>query len=414
MSTKIKELNEFYANVLHDVGIVDADGEGMLSHYHEGKPKPVTISKKRLCLPLMSVLKAAEWDVRIPFHPFSEQLNQGPSPVLNAFKGYVHQRLKNTIYTIAIALMDLAIEPKRHKSVGAKASKFMLELVGADQKTADTLRKVLDNAMSSNAPDKRLLGLTLKNGGTDGALRTCHVSFPVMDDAGTEDQTVFAGVKMPRKTKDKAHLVALLNYVLGDDEARAAYTSGSSDGEAPYFHAILQSFLKIAQHLNHLIKLHGTGCPELVGFEFQLDWAETMDEFGKFAASHGPAVPMLPGNRGVDSDEIAKQERANVYESSAEDVGLVEEQPARADDRDEREPMSRRAAERDREREYERSERRDNDGVVHRKLADVLGRRSRDDDDRGRDRDRADRGGRSWRRHDNDRDDRGRGRGGRW
>lgn len=403
MSTKIKELNEFYTQVLLDVGVFDADGEGMLSYNDGSKAKPVTISKKRLCLPTTAILKAGEWDSRIPFHPFSEQLNQGPSPVLNAFKNYIQERLKVTVREIATALMDLAIEPKRHKSIGAKASKFMLELVGADQKTADTLRKVLE-ASESAAADKRLLGLFLKNGGKDGALRTCHVSFPIMDDAYTDDTSVMHGVKMPRKTKDKAHIVALMDYVLGDKEAREAYTTGSSDGEAPYFHALLSAFQKIATHLNDLIKLHTTGCPQLAGFEFQLGWAETMEEFEKFAKTHGPAVPMLPGNRGVDSDEARKEveaPRPSAYEAADEDLGLVEEAPRRSSrrDRDDRDDRTER-------REERRDERREDDGGKHRSLSDILGKRRRDDDDDDYDRrGRRDRGGRD-RGRDRD-DDRG-------
>lgn len=396
MTSKLETLVKFEADVLRDVGVFDATGEGLLSYMADDIPKPVVIANKRLCLTTREILSAGQWDNRMAFSPLSEQISQGPSPVLNAFKEYVQLRLKETFKAVALGLMELAIDTKRHKGLKADAAKFLTQVVEADQKTYDTLVRVL-NAVAA-APEKRLVSLFLKNGGENGALRSCVVSFPIMDDAKEEDTTTFFGVKMARKTKDKHLIVALLEYVLGGEEERKSFTKSSSDGEAPYFHSLLLSFHAMAARLNKLIDTHKAGISQLADVRFELAWTEQLVDFTNFAATHSRAVPALPGNRGKERDENIGRD-SDPYEQSGEDVGLGE---TRRDDRDLRDRLLNRREDRAggrrdegrRDRRDERDDRDDRDEVSvdlatggGSSLADVL-RNRREEDDRDRDRGR--------------------------
>lgn len=327
----------FQTNILADVGIFDADGEGYLSCQWEGVNTPVTIDSKRLCLPVKSILDQGDWSSRIAFAPLAEQIGQGPSPILNALKEYIQIRIKSTAHVLAVELMQFAVDVKRQKGMTADAAKFTTQLVGADKKTADALEAVL-KATKSTVPEKRLVSLFLKNGGEGGALRSCVVNFPFLDDPNPDDQTTFFGVKGLRTTKikDKQLILNLLDYVLGTPEERASYTKSSNDGEAPYFHSLLLSFYAMAAHLNKLIQRHVTACPALEGLEFNLAWADTLMEFGVFAAAHSRAIPSLPGNRGKERDEAVP----SPYDVSGSDVGLVD--PPRRPVGDERSRASRR------------------------------------------------------------------------
>lgn len=309
----------FQTQILADVGIFDADGEGYLSCHWEGVNTPVTIDSKRLCLPVKSILDQGDWTARIAFSPLAEQIGQGPSPILNALKEYIQLRLKSTAQTLAIALMELAVDIKRQKGMSADAAKFTTQLVGADKKTAEALTAVLKGT-ASPAPEKRLISLFLKNGGENGALRSCVVNFPFMEDPNPDDLTTFFGVKGLRTTKikDKQLIINLLDYVLGTPAERASYTKSSNDGEAPYFHSLLLSFYAVASHFNKLIQRHVAACPALEGLEFNLAWADTLMEFGVFAAAHSRAIPSLPGNRGKERDEVT----ASPYDVAGDDVGL--------------------------------------------------------------------------------------------
>jgi len=395
MSTKLETLLDFDTKVLGDVGVFDNDGGGMLSYTgRDGKPKAVTISGKRLVLPTQQFLRDGDWEKRIAWHPLSEQINEGPSPVLNATKNYITERLKLTFRELALALMELAAEEKRHKALTAKAGKYLVTLPGADQKVVDTLRKVLDSV--GDAPEKRSITMFLKNGGKNGALRSCMVSFPILDESETEveDGATFFGVKMPRKTKDKQLILSLFEYILGDKDYRETYTQSSSNSDAPYLHCLLLSFQVLAERFNKLIEVHVAACPQLSGFKFGLGWLENMNDFDNFAKVYGVAVPSLPGNSGVTASEPEDSSK-DVFEADAEDLGKVaidlpwDERPGDTGRRD--------SPSRDRrsvEREPVRQE-----GVPTRSLKDVLGGSRRNDEP-----DRETRGS-SWR--SSGRDDRG-------
>lgn len=324
MSTKLDKLIDFYSKLLLDVGVFDKDGQGLLFYNQGDAAHPVSLSGTRLCLPTRELVRDGDWTARTAFHPLSEQINQGPSPVLNAFKAYIIERIKPLYKLIAVELAELTADSSRHKALTTKASKFMKTLVGFDDTTTKTLEKILKRT-SSDIPEKRLVSIFLQGSQGGGVLRSCKVSFPVMDDAESEDTTTFFEVAMPRKTKDKALIVSLLNYVLGEADM---FDGDVKKGDAPYFESLLISFHKIAEHLNRLIDLHGTACPVLKDFRFHLEWADELATFGEFCEKYGVAVPALPGNVGIDPEPDDEEEEEtsskSVFEASADKVGSVD------------------------------------------------------------------------------------------
>lgn len=412
MSSKLDTKLDFDRGLLLDVGIFDKENNGFLSVNLNDIITPVTIGGKRLVLTTRELLRAGEWEDRIAFHPLSEQISQGPSPVLNAFKTYIMERVKEYFKAVIDSLGELAADPKRQKNLSAKAMKYLQSFGGLefDATTLKTLRAVLK--ATNNVPEKRFLNIFLQNGGPNGALRTCQIAFPFMEDDDASDPLTYFGVKMPRKTKDKALIVALLEYVLGSAEERnTLYTKSAKDGDAPYLHSLLMSFEALATRINDLIDIHGTACQNLKPLKFDLTWLEHMAEFDKFVRTYGVSVPALPGNVGVDDKDIELPEDSstNAYATSADDVGIDtgKEKPDLPWEDDERERPSRPS----RERERDRDERPSDERRSGRSLADLMrgknkGRdRDGDRDDRSRrERDREDRGSR---RDRDDREDRG-------
>lgn len=403
MSSKLDILLEFNTQLQQDLGLVDKDNDGQLWVNYNGEDIPVTIGGKRLVNPTKAWLREGEWEERIPFHPLSEQLNQGPSPVLNALKNYIVERIKGTFRMIAEELGELAVDIKRQKPLSAKASAYLAELVGWDATTQKTLVKVF-NALS-DVPEKRFVTILMRNGGGDNALRSTVVSFPFMDDANSEDRETFFGVKMPRKTKDKELIVSLLNYILGDEETRNHfYNAEVKSGDAPYLHSLLLTFKAFAEVINKLIGTHAKACQTLKPLEFKLEWAEQLADFDKFAETYGVAVPVLPGNSGVEVEEESERKPKSPYSAGADDVGLSDEKKpdvpfdgpyTKSSSRDRDDDRSSRS------RDDDRNDRpaRDTGG---KSIAELLGRRrGRDDrDERRGSRDRDDR-------DDRDRDRRG-------
>ena len=80
------KLTEIYRQILKALHIT-AGPEGLLSYEAIDSVEPIIIKddgkNKRLVLPTRDVLDNCDWDNYIAFHPLSEHLNRGVSPVMN-------------------------------------------------------------------------------------------------------------------------------------------------------------------------------------------------------------------------------------------------------------------------------------------------------------------------------------------
>lgn len=301
---KITALSNFYEKLLQDVGLV-AKSDGKLSYLvgNTGTEKPVTVDGKRLTLPNRDVLKSLDHEHSIIFHPASEQLMCGPSPILEQLRQYITLRLTTTGVEIARAIAATAVDQSLHKKVGSKAKDIMVAMAVADDKTLHVLGQVLDKVGLSQ--DTRMYNLFMMASGTKSepkGIRTTVVSFPIMDTAYDGDVDMFFGVKMLRKTKDKPSLLPLFEYLLDVKEPtegvelKKEFTTLHTS--APYLNTLLSAFRSIAEHQNELIATFSKAFPALKGLEYNLDWTEEHDDFQEFVKKVGHSVILLPGNSG--------------------------------------------------------------------------------------------------------------------
>lgn len=328
-------LNGFYTNLLKDVGVRDNNSDGLLSYHREelGDDINVSIGGKRLALPTRANLKLGT-DKLIMFHPASEQLMSGPSPVLDAFREYVMLRVSEAAKAIAGASLLIATDVKLQKKVKGFGNEILKTLTNADEKMIETLDKVMSNTGLS--PDNRVYNIFLVSSGSKDkprGLRTAKVSYPIMDDAFSDDPTEFFGVKMPRKTRDKPAIVGMLSIILGIEEGKNNqiddYTSELR--EAPYFHSLLTAFYEISSHQNAIIKSLKTAVPQLTELEYEHGWVEEYEDFSNFIKKVGHAVPLLPGNAGKSTSLEDDEEDDKLTKTSWKDIrdDLPEEEEIR-------------------------------------------------------------------------------------
>lgn len=330
---KNKALNSFYEKLLNDVGIKDG-GEGKLSVTKlDGVLSPVTVNGKRLTLPTRENLKSND-DGLIMFHPASEQLMSGPSPILDALREYIMVRIYCTGIAIARSAMAISLDTALQKKVRGPGNELMRALTSSDQKMSETLDNVLDNI--GLTPDDRMYNIFLVATGSKEnprGLRTSKVSFPILDDANSEDTTVFFNVKMPRKTKDKPCITALLAVILDVDlegEHLKEYTSTLR--QAPYFHSLITAFHDIATHQNKLIESLSKADKSIGELAYTLDWEEEFDDFENFVKKVGHAVPLLPGNQGKtignDDGDTEEEDKPKPSTKSWRDLrDAIEDEP---------------------------------------------------------------------------------------
>lgn len=385
------KLLEFYEKLLNDANVFNDNGDGYLSAHHGTQVIPLTIDKRRLVLPVDDLLREGRWDEYIAFHPMSEKANRGESPVLKAFKAYIVLRLTSPFKYLLKELMHFASSPKLHKGAkpAPKAAEYLKLLSGVDAKAYDAVQSII-KAMDKD-PNNRLVSIYLKRGGTgeDDYIRTAVVGFPIMDEFDRDDDTVF-GVKMSAKTK--AAVKVLIEYILGDEDARKMYTVGTKNLDAPYFHCLISAFYKLANRFNVLLERHKKQLPDAAEAMFGLEWAQQLDELAMYRG----LIPTQNGNEGVPLTPDGKEDTSAPVPAVAARTFNRQSQneadlPFDVDDRD----NGRRGAPATAAREEKPAS-----GTVD---YDTW-KRNRDggDDDRNRDRDRDDRGSR----YDRDRDSR--------
>lgn len=322
----------FYRSILKDVSIIDPAEDGYLSALHAGNEIPLEVSGKRLVLPLKELLKSANWDKCIAFHPMAEKINRGESEVLKALKDYIYLQVNKVGWAVLTDLIKAAADNEKIKRVGPESEEYLKAVGGADTKTVEALSAI--SKATSKDPNRRLVSIYLKHGssGKEGFARQAIVSFPIMDEFELDDSTVF-GVKMSKKAKSTIH--KLLDYVFGDEDTRSAYSSGTNNLEAPYFHALLNSFYKLAHRLNTIIKEHEKLLSEPEALHFELDWAEYIDQLSLFRG----LIPSQPGNEGKvlgEETDALKDQAKDIYSRSRQetvDVPWEDDRRSGQDDR---------------------------------------------------------------------------------
>lgn len=356
MSVKLVALNNFYSKVLKDLGIVHNDKDGFLSVTTSAGGDsespidkiPVLVDGKRLALPVQSTLDMDDVDEINVFHPIREQRTTGVSPVLRDMRVWVHLRVTDTAKAICEALAELSADKKgQSKGMPKIAREAFKELSNADATFSQLMVRIMKE-VADIPVEKRMINMFLRNGGTEkvpNGIRTSVVSYPILDDAHNGDLEKFFGVTMKRKSriKDKDMLVALIEFVLGDADE---FTTASTNGRSPYFHALLSTFYKMAKHQNEIIDAFKKQLPELQVLRYNLDWSEEMDDFENFSDKVFSAAPALPGNSGRtgNKEEDDLDILGDIVEDK-EEVKRDERRSRRVTDEVEESPRTRRVAE---------------------------------------------------------------------
>lgn len=289
------QILSFYESVLGALNIRPS-AEGLLSLYVDDTEIPAMIEDRRLVLPTRDVLRAGNWDGLIAFHPMSENLLRGESPVIRMLKRTANLRMSSIMTDLLIQFAKLGVDSSRHKTIPPKAADVLSAMPGIDEKFVEKLEKILSKQQPNGA--NRLVSIYLKRGGTfhgQKAARVAVVDFPILEPLEREEDMIF-GVSV--RKKDRVILDALMKYILPDCDDRETYSAPSQSMSAPYFDALMRAFGNVAYRLNTVVKLHWKmleqhhGDPN--GLLVDLDW---MDSFKDLSVFDGQ-IPALSGNEG--------------------------------------------------------------------------------------------------------------------
>lgn len=287
---------ELYRAILAANDFVVGD-DNRVSYVIGTEKAPAMCNGKRIVLPTPEVLSNPDWENCIAFHPLSEAIIRGESPMIRKLKVAAMARITTVTTQLLTDLLGMAVDTDYHKKLSPTQSEF-LSIIGPVN--ADTLKK-LDNLMDVITIDgeRRLMSLYIKRGGEykkKSWQRVAVVDFPLVEQLKSEGTKAY-DVNMG-SLKNKKAILALLNYILPDVEVPEAYSYGSNSLAAPNLHALLHAFVKIAKKLNkitHLFRKHLDNPDQL---HIALDFADHIDDL----AQYRDLIPSLQGNEGDVGD----------------------------------------------------------------------------------------------------------------
>lgn len=291
------------------------DEDGTLRfHLDEKNSRVVKVDDLPLVVPIPERLRGTGLNGVVAFHPLSENIIRGESPVLRKLRTAVINKITNSLSLLMLSMVEIAADVDYQQKLKASESEFLRALPTADAKLANALGKIIDNIEAEG--NNRLVRIFFKRGGMwkgEKYARVAVVSFPLVEAAHDDSKELF-GVKL--RVADKTQIQALLEYLLPNSlEPSDTYDYGSSSKSAPYFDSLIGAYVNLANAINKHAKKLKKHLEVYDSIYIDTSWADEMANIDKLALE----IPPLPFNEGdVGIEEKHKQEVANAAETVAE------------------------------------------------------------------------------------------------
>lgn len=311
-----------YAGFLAQLGIMtDKDG---LTYVKEGDAwLPMTMRKRRLVLPTQDILRDPNWAAVIPFHPFSEHLNKGKSPVLESTNRIVNLRLNQTLCELLMTMVTFAIDTAKHPDASAEQKSYLRLIPDVNKKTVTDFKKFLSEHVDGG-PEKSLITIYLKRGGELAGKtfsRMAVVSSPARKAFGTAEPIIFDYKFSSKRNRD--YLLILLDYLLPKLATDVGYSVGTTAPVAPWFISMATAYVDIMTDLNRQLAVFADINPELAHLAADMGWTDILDN----AAEVSSEIRALPDNTGADEEgdvrvqaDITERERQREERREARQV----------------------------------------------------------------------------------------------
>ena len=312
------EINDFYKSILESTGVrigddglvsvslgKDEAGKETLVPYEVGKGGK---GMRRLALPIPQILQGADWKSVIAFHPMSENILKGESPVLKCLNNLMAARLASTALRLAGQLLYIGANTSYHGKLTPKQSELLVHLQNANEGTIKVFNRLIGKIRlvpMDGMEDTRLLKIFLKRGGTwkgTKRARVAVVNFPLLDEFAKGENTIY-DVKM--SNKDRETLLNLMNYIFPEASDVDGYSFGSDSQIAPYFHALLHAYGNVAGRLNAVVKEFKKHLKDADELTTDLSWMSLAADLAPYRSS----IPSLDGNDGEVEDRPAEMEQ---------------------------------------------------------------------------------------------------------
>lgn len=312
-------VNTLYTGILTALGY-EVLPSGMVMVKTADAQQVLRIDSKAVYIPTHEVLKDADWDNTIVFHPCAENAIRNESVIQRRLRTWVNTNLYYKIHFALNLIMELNVDVDNHKNF-SPAQRQMLKVIAEAGNVTKKHHKKLETILNKTSVngDTRLITIFIKRNGVlnNQEYRRCAmVNFPFLEPGDGEKKSIF-GVTL---TNPEYNILrAVFEYVLPNSfGVDNAYSAGSLDTTAPSFEALMLAYVNITDRLNELFRLFydtGYGAEDFIS---DLSWVEllTSENLLRFKA----AIPVTPGNEG---EAITTRTGNPVGKGSAQTVAPV-------------------------------------------------------------------------------------------
>lgn len=320
------DITALYKSILESMNVV-ADEDGMLS-LETSTLSPITVGDKRLALPTRSVLADGDFSKIVVFHPLSEDVTKSESAVLQRIRKILSLRLMQSLQYLSTELLSIAATPATHGSLTPTQHKLLLKpLAKADSSTVDQLSDIMDRLSLTGS--QKLINFYLKRGGkldNKGYSRAAIVSFPMLQELEKPDRKVY-GVTV--KVENLKVIKALFNIIVPGHAVTETYSFGSNSKVAPYFHAMLGAYAKVAKQINAVAADFKEVLSAYDSIIIDTSWVE----FAEDLTPYNNKLEPMEGNMGtIVSEEaqetISKSKGINIDDVVSGNEIIAEQRPA--------------------------------------------------------------------------------------
>lgn len=291
------DIQQLYKAIAEALGLV-SDDEGLLSFVGEDELIPAMVGGERLALPTAERLRSGDWHGVMAFHPLSEHVLRGESPVLKKIRAGINLRLAIVLRSLMSQFTELGADTSRHAKLSPKASELLSAIKDVDDKSVAAMEKIIE--VTREGGPQKVVSIYLKRGGVlkdQKYSRVAVVSFPILEAFNEGDGTHILGVKVRRK--DHAAFQALFEYILPGSEDLETYSAGSKSADAPYFDALMHAFYNVAKRLNEVVRIHKKQLDNADELTTDVSWIESFADLSVYR----DVIPPLNGNMGDNGIE---------------------------------------------------------------------------------------------------------------
>lgn len=306
-------LRKYYESILPLLGL-DIGSDDFISTFSldtEGEKIaiPLMVNNLPVIFPTDAVLREGKWNDRVGFHPLSESITRGISPMMVSMTTALKFKIYQSIFYTGFNLIKVAKEI--HEGSIKNTPVKLVEILGKLPKTVDAkslsfFSKVM---AAGNETDQAIVKVCIKrNGsilGTDYK-RTASIYFPIYEQlvkAIEDKESEFWGITAARKS-DLLLIKEVLEIILPDINDENRYAFGTFANTAPYLDCFVRAAAKVQDSINATMDLLDKYMPSNIRLALyaSTDWLEEEQD----TRGLRNVVPPLKYNEGDITEEELK------------------------------------------------------------------------------------------------------------